>query len=329
MKSFSFLALFMTCFLHISAQLVIDFEDLTVPQTGYFNGATIHSGNIGNTEKFEYQSVSGLFRVYYTKENGYNYWSGTAYSNQKDMLTADWNNFSAYTVDGSGGADNSTNYAFGYMWNPTFAQPFSDTISFDRPICCDIEIEGMYVTNAVWTYHYMNGTDGTGTGKYSAGDYYKLIFRGLDINNNYNGQEVEFYLADFTNNNAYIIDKWTWVNLSALNGSDKIAILYYSSDEWTPSYYCIDNITIDYINNIENEQFNNVEIYPNPAKDFITIKNIAETDIKIYDICGKLVIYNYLDQTNQKIDVSSLKTGIYFVTLKQDNRLIYKKIVIL
>ncbi len=59
---------------------------------------------------------------------------------------------------------------------------------------------------------------------------------------------------------------------------------------------------------------NNIFIYPNPATNFITL-NIQNkiTDIKIYDMLGNIVLVkNHID-LEEKIDISSLSSGLYFL----------------
>jgi polyhydroxybutyrate depolymerase len=51
----------------------------------------------------------------------------------------------------------------------------------------------------------------------------------------------------------------------------------------------------------------NLDVYPNPAKDFIQV----EGNVSIYDLCGKLVM-----KGSGRIDVSSLPEGMYFVKAK-------------
>jgi len=314
----------------VKSQTATDFEDLVVPEAGFFNGQTQHSGVVGSTEVFEYYSGTGIFRVSYTLENGYNYWSGTAYSNQTDLVTPDWTNFSAYAnYPNGGGANGSSNYAFGYMWNPNFVQPFSDTIRFQIPTKHDVNINGLYVTNSVWNFHYINGTDGSGAGKYSDGDFYKLIFRGLDFDGNFLGSEVEFFLADFTNGNSIIINDWTWVDLSALENASVLEIVFESSDEWTPSYYCIDNIDVTYsgeVNIFENTE-KSVNIFPNPAKDLISISNSKSSNIQIFDITGKIIFTATSNSDNFTINISDFEKGIYIIDIKNSKTSFSEKFI--
>lgn len=285
-----------------SSQTVVDFESLVVPESGYFNGSTEHSGTIGSTERFDFTENGANFRVYYTLEEGWDYWSGTAYSSQTDLTTADWTNYSAYSSDG-GGYDGSNNYAFGYI-------NIADTIFLDEVS----NFEEVYVANSVWAYHYMNGSDGAGTGTYEAGDYLKIIFKGLAADSSYTGAEVGFFLADFTNGNDYIIDEWTVVDLSSLTNCLGFEILMESSDSYTPLYYCLDNLTFSSLV-ITNEIItSNFSVYPNPTSNFITIDKVFDF-AEIYDITGKRI----LKSSNSKIDVSDLDNGIYTIKIIGNN----------
>ena len=81
----------------------------------------------------------------------------------------------------------------------------------------------------------------------------------------------------------------------------------------------IDNIQIGHPNELStnNLSVSNIEVFPNPANDYITF-NLGENhkveNIKVYDLTGKLV-HTYLNiaQTSSfNIDVQSLQEGLYF-----------------
>ena len=65
------------------------------------------------------------------------------------------------------------------------------------------------------------------------------------------------------------------------------------------------------------------KVYPNPTTNFIIIeleKNV-NADILVYDINGKLVIKDKLNDENQKqFDFSFLKQGNYFLHINSANR---------
>jgi hypothetical protein len=89
--------------------------------------------------------------------------------------------------------------------------------------------------------------------------------------------------------------------------------------------------------NTNNQQQNQLTIYPNPTTDKITISFAATTNetvaIKIYSITGEVVYeklfqsFKTLEKLNA-IDVSKLSNGIYFLSVQTDEKLMTKKIVV-
>ncbi|MFY0483641.1 T9SS type A sorting domain-containing protein [Flavobacterium sp. PLA-1-15] len=57
---------------------------------------------------------------------------------------------------------------------------------------------------------------------------------------------------------------------------------------------------------------NTIKIYPNPTKDFFTIKSDEPTKMTIYDISGRIVLEQHAGP-NQQVNVSSLTPGVYIV----------------
>ncbi len=83
-------------------------------------------------------------------------------------------------------------------------------------------------------------------------------------------------------------------------------------------------------------QNSSVSIYPNPVNDMLSInivnaKEFGNNFYTIQDITGTKVSTHNLDVTSKeytkKVDVSSLPTGVYFVTVSLDNTVITSKIV--
>ena len=83
------------------------------------------------------------------------------------------------------------------------------------------------------------------------------------------------------------------------------------------------------IDNITEEQISSVNIYPNPVSDRIFIE--AETEIEevvVYDIYGRhQVTETPSRQGNLSIDLSDLKSGIYFVKINTEKGNIVKRII--
>ncbi len=53
-------------------------------------------------------------------------------------------------------------------------------------------------------------------------------------------------------------------------------------------------------------------VFPNPTSDFISINSVQPVDVRIFDLNGMLLIRQTLTD-NQKIDISSFKTGLYII----------------
>ena len=80
---------------------------------------------------------------------------------------------------------------------------------------------------------------------------------------------------------------------------------------------------------VNNFNINQINIYPNPAKNEIHISNIdaVSTEIRIFNVLGKQVFYQP-KITEKTIDISSFNKGIYIVKLDVDGKTKTQKLVI-
>ena len=75
----------------------------------------------------------------------------------------------------------------------------------------------------------------------------------------------------------------------------------------------------------EPEEGDQIQVYPNPARDFIQIPMVdvtGLTTIQIFDVAGKLVEtqnYNTTAGTNLRVDVSQLEAGVYTFGLRYES----------
>jgi len=79
---------------------------------------------------------------------------------------------------------------------------------------------------------------------------------------------------------------------------------------------------------IEDETLADVEIYPNPVKDVITISTSADIVgyvATVFDINGKRVMNHKL--SSNTLDVEALQTGVYFLRLESQGRSIKRKFI--
>ncbi len=66
---------------------------------------------------------------------------------------------------------------------------------------------------------------------------------------------------------------------------------------------------VEAYNDVEEVEAMNVTVYPNPATDYIMVNAQSFTTVEIFDMTGRCV----LTSVENKIDVRSLETGVYFV----------------
>lgn len=76
-----------------------------------------------------------------------------------------------------------------------------------------------------------------------------------------------------------------------------------------------------------------VDVYPNPSRDFININmnalNKTETDVQMVNMLGQVVYETKSLNQHLVINVSEFKQGVYMINIKQNNRLLaVKKVVI-
>ncbi|WP_299217729.1 FG-GAP-like repeat-containing protein [uncultured Dokdonia sp.] len=86
--------------------------------------------------------------------------------------------------------------------------------------------------------------------------------------------------------------------------------------------------------NIEEFVSNDLMVYPNPATNtihFTYLGNEQLVDIRIIDIHGKIIKTQRILNTNQEhtMDLSNLAAGVYFLSIKDRDRNIVKKIILL
>lgn len=78
------------------------------------------------------------------------------------------------------------------------------------------------------------------------------------------------------------------------------------------------------------EKANQVQVYPNPASDFITISNSREIQsVEIYDLAGRIIYSANAQAMESRVDVSDLNQGIYILRVTANNTPINTKINII
>ncbi len=71
-------------------------------------------------------------------------------------------------------------------------------------------------------------------------------------------------------------------------------------------------------------------LYPNPASDVLNISSASAGVLCIYDYTGKVIMQDIaIEAGSQTIGISTLKTGVYLLSLQSGRSFVYKKICII
>lgn len=217
---------------------VVDFSDPTLAADSFYNGGPA-------TNSAGWSSGGATFGNDFTDfGGGFNGWNGFAYSNVNDPTTAGFGNqYAAYTGTGLGG---SGIYAVAYSGSAAFV---------DLP--AGANVQSVYLTNT--TYAALDMLHGSAFSKQFGGvsgddaDFLDVIITGYDGLGGMGSTTgaVVFRLADYTfadNSQDYIVDVWSFVDLTPLGSAASLRFTWASSDVGvfginTPTYVALDNLS--------------------------------------------------------------------------------------
>ncbi len=145
-------------------------------------------------------------------------------------------------------------------------------------------------------------------------------FMSYKIADNGNIYVVGTKLKDDVTNN-YMVAQWdgsSWSEVGQINAPGEVSALDFYNDYIYVTYHNLvkrfpisSSLTTEIIT-----ATNELTIYPNPASEYISLKNItaASAEVSVYTITGQLVLNKKIDRPNTyKIDISTLKPGVYSV----------------
>lgn len=258
-------------------------------------------------------------------------WTGWAVSTKTDTETPGFDN--QYSAITGGGVDSSQAYAVSYHFVP-------NSIMVNPNVADAVpKITGAYITNG--TYPYLSMRDGDGFAKKFGGasgddpDFFLLTMYGYDFAGELT-DSVEVYLADYRfedNSQDYILDEWTWVDMSTLGIVQRIDFVLTSSDVGmfgvnTPTYFCIDNITSEIIVSTSETDADQLTAYPNPTADMLTIQHpTTASRIDIYDTVGSLRHTQAATTDHSQVNLSALLAGSYMIVVSTNDSKLLQRIV--
>lgn len=167
-------------------------------------------------------------------------------------------------------------------------------------------------------------------------DYFPLI---AEMHKN----RVELLWSTAQNNNNYAFeverstDGFSWKVISFVPGNDSLDII-------KPQYHCIDfypaigsnfyrvvqygldgTHKVSDITQVHNEKPFSFQISPNPASNYLNVDAPSNASVSCYDDQGKQVVLGKVLHGN--IDISTLNTGSYVLTVRYKNRTKHKRFI--
>lgn len=299
--------LFLTSFaIGMSAQTTVTFEEFDLPA----NESNVDAGASGLFE-------AGNIALPNDYNAGYDSWMGWAISTVTDNTTPGYlNDESAITGSGFGGSE-----AYGVSF--FFGGP--NTMDLAGAAAGGV-VNGMYITNA--TYAFFSMRDGDSVAKKFGGedgtdpDYFLLTVKGV-LNGMETADSVDFYLADYRfedNAQDYIVDDWTWLDLTSLGPVDQLTFTLNSTDVGqfgmnTPAYFCVDNVsTADGLTgSAETLPAASFSLFPNPVADVLNINWDSEEEASLFvrSMDGRVVLQKILVNGQNQVQMSLLPAGAY------------------
>jgi hypothetical protein len=239
----------------LNAQTRFDFESLSVPTAGFYQGDPAATGperNLYTVDSFGPSPFGGPGEEFVQRinvlQNGQSvdfgntfdtsfggFYSGFAISNTVDTTTPGFTN--QYAAFPGSGADGSTNYLINSgSGTSATASLFFETID---------------IANTTYTAIATQGDDGNPTPFVSgpladSNGYLDLIITGS--NSAASSDQVVVSLADYRNGANFLAEDWRTVDVTALQ-SDQLTFTFDGSDVGTfglntPAYFAIDNVVL-------------------------------------------------------------------------------------
>ncbi|MBR4155299.1 MAG: T9SS type A sorting domain-containing protein [Bacteroidales bacterium] len=86
---------------------------------------------------------------------------------------------------------------------------------------------------------------------------------------------------------------------------------------------------IDLSVDIEENEFENISIYPNPAKDFVKVTNGKSqmAKVKVYNCLGMMIEEIEVNTNEIEINTSDYKPGVYFINIQTENGSVIEKVM--
>lgn len=303
----------------ISAQTVVDFEELDLSNKEFYNGSD-------NAGKFISKGIT--FPTGYVEYSGVGYWSKFIYSKGTDSVTAGSTNaHSAYPTKGAKGSkqygiNNGGNIDFGSELVLSSFDVANTTYAFKSML------NGDSFGKKFGSTKNANGTEDGTKGE----DFFRLVISGRNKDSVLTNS-ITVYLADYRfsdNSKDFILKEWKNIDLTSLGNIRYLQFKLESSDVGqygmnTPNYFALDNLVFGKLD-VNELTSNAVNVFPNPTNGNISIKTEKPGMISVVDLAGNCVVTTATEGFTN-LDLTELNAGTYFVLYAAENQTLRTKIV--
>lgn len=256
----------------------------------------------------------------------FNSWSGWSISADTNTTMPGFMN--QYSVISGAGNNGSTTYAV------SFGQEVGFDVGEGPMVDAGYVAEEMYVNNT--TYAFLSMRDGDRFAKRFGGvtgndpDFFLLTVRGW-WHDQPSTDSVDFYLADFrfeNNEEDYIVDEWTRVDLSILGDVDSLSFRLISSDtnsfgNKTPNYFAIDDVFAEFRTSTRERIARDLfDVFPNPTSDIVRVRTTLEGELTatVFSAQGQALRRRVLPLGDRELRLGDLPRGTYFVRVSDGRR---------
>lgn len=303
-------------------------------QTATFESLVTGTGEVYNASEVADSSTTyidagvSLSAAFQRFPGGFSSWGPFAISSVSDTVTPGFaNQFAARPGSGYNGSD-AYAVSFGNGAKMKLTEGAIGQV-----------VEGMYITNSTYTYYVIRDgnmfSEAFGGESGNDPDYFLLTIKGYR-DGALTTDSVNFTLADYRfedNSQDYVVDEWTYVDLSGLGAVDSLEFSYFSTDVGmfginTPLYFCMDNITTAGDPSSLNElaDYPEIQLYPNPVHDQLNLTTTSGLTglYQIVDLYGRTV---KAGQLNGSIAVNELPKGQYQLLLQSDRGVVVRRFI--
>ncbi len=119
----------------------------------------------------------------------------------------------------------------------------------------------------------------------------------------------------------------TWTVVNNVPGPNDMPTNFYITQDRVYSFGTRTDIyTLEIgalLSNTDEQRYTDIKVYPNPTNNYINIEtlDLSLSIVELYDLNGRKVLSQEIDNSN-KIDLTSLNSGIYFMHILDENRVI-------